>query len=29
MVQVKGIYIEVTAKNVAKIEVTVGSYERR
>ena len=29
MVQVKGIYIEVTAKNVAKIEVTVENYERR
>ena len=29
MVQVKGIYIEVTAKNVAKIEVTIENYERR
>ena len=29
MVQIKGIYIEVTAKNVAKIEVTVENYERR
>ena len=29
MVQVKGIYIEVTAKNIAKIEVTVKNYERR
>ena len=29
MGQVKGIYIEVTAKNVAKIEVTVENYERR
>ena len=27
MVQIKGIYIENTAKNVAKIEVTVKNYE--
>ena len=29
MVQVKGIYIEVTPKNVAKTEVTVENFERR